>query len=265
MSVSSIASFSCGNCNKTYKRVSAYQKHYSICRIIRRKSKDNGEEEGDGNGDDFSNLSCLSKEEMGSILKDILVKYQIMEQKVDELTKCVSMKKKKVNVIEWLNVNRRIIKDGLKDSDCIGDFNKWIKSIKINRDHLEYVFTNSFVKLFSYIITQLTEENKQCIPMCAFTHKDCLLYVYNNGVQSWESIAEEQLANLVSLVSSQINAEFKLWQDEHKALILSNEKYHDLYLNNINKVLYTNYKKDSELSGKITRELYNCLKVNITI
>jgi hypothetical protein len=172
----------------------------------------------------------------------------------------VSIKKKKVNVIEWLNVNKKLTSSV---GGCV-DYNRWIKEIKINRGHLEYVFKNNFVNLFSYIILQQTEE-KKCIPMCAFTHKDCLLYVYNTCVSSWECITEEQLASLVSLVSIQINAEFKLWQDEHKQLILSDEKYRDIYLNNINKVLYTNYKTDDELSVKLKRELYNHLKINITI
>lgn len=270
---SSLLSFSCGNCNKVYKRPSAYQKHYSICRLIRNKNVKNigyMDEEGqwsEEGKDEFNDLSSLTKEEMGSILKEVLIKYQIIEKKMDELMSCVSMKKRKVNVIEWLNVNKKIsetfatINDGV-DVVIVCDFNQWIKRIKINRDCLDYVFKNSFAKLFSYIIQEYKDKE---IPICAFTHKDGLLYVYNNEVCSWESMSEEQLANLVSIVSTQINTEFKLWQDEYKELILSDEKYHDIYLNNINKVFYTNYKTDSELSIKIKRELYNQLKINITI
>jgi len=260
---SSLVSFTCRNCNKSYKRVSAYQKHYSICSIIRKKSEKCEYEEEGNNDDVFRHLSSLTKEEMGTILKDVLIKYQIMEKKVDELANCISMKRKKIDVIEWLNVNKRFYVD----------FGEWVNSIKINREHLDYVFKNSFVKLFSHIVARESSiETEQGqghdmarVPIHAFTHKDGLLYVYNSDDCSWGCVTEEQLGSLISSVSNQINAEFRLWQDEHKELILSDEKYHDIYLSNINKVLYTNYKTDCELSIKIKRELYNNLKINITI
>lgn len=249
-------SFSCANCSKVYKRISAYQKHYSLCRIIRRRDDD-----GDNDDDQQLNkLSSLSKEEMGCILKDILVKYQLMEKKVNELSACISIKKKKVNVIEWLNTNKK---------NTTVDFDTWVSNLKINKSHLEYVFEHSIVKLFSYIILQLTEltdgdYNVSVVPISAFTHKDGSLYVYNTP-SCWGYMSDDQLRRLISVIRLQINTEFKSWQDENKDAILKDETYRDLYLNNINKVMYTNYKNDEDLSLKVQREIYGVLKTSITI
>lgn len=248
-------SFSCSNCQKEYKRISAYQKHYSICRIIRRKKTDDGFDDGD-----YGNMT---KEEMGCILKDILIKYQTMEKKVNELTAYVSMKRKKINTIDWLNANRKV---SLVENKMF-DFARWASEIKINRNHLEYVFEHSFVKVFSHIISQIIEieEEGKNIPICAFTHKDGSLYVYNNEMASWGYITNDQLKHLVSSIRVKINAEFKLWQDEHKEIILTDQTYRDLYLNNINKVMYTNYKNDEDLNLKIQRDLFNILKMCMEI
>ena len=260
------SSFSCSNCDKVYKRISAYQKHYSICSIIRRRSCD-----GDGgDGEDYDKLSSLSKEEMGCILKDILIKYQILEKKVNELSACVSIKKKKIDVIEWLNANKKIsISAG---GNRLFDFATWISQLKITRNHLEYLFDQSFVKLPSYIILQSKEKEKEkerekedYYPICAFTHKDGSLYVYNDDVSSWAHITDDQLKSLISVIRVQINSEFKLWQDEHKEVILKDDTYRDIYLNNISKVMYTTYKTDEELSAKIQRDLYSNLKISISI
>jgi hypothetical protein len=204
----------------------------------------------------------LTKEEMGRILKDVLIKYQIMEKKVNELSACVSMKRKKINVIEWLNANKPI-----EAENRLFDFDTWtVQCITVNRNHLEYVFEHGFVKAVSYIILQLN-----AIPICAFTHKDGSLYVYNNNNNnnnnnnSWGHITEDQLGNLISTIRIQINSEFKLWQDEHKEAILKDETYRDLYLNNISKVMYTTYKNEEDLTLKIQRDLYSNLKIGITV
>jgi len=246
-------SFSCSNCPKVYKRISAYQKHHSICRIIRRKKED-------GFDEDDNEYDKLTKEEMGCILKDILIKYQILEKKVSELTACVSTKRKKIDVIEWLNVNKKIS----NENNRLFDFNTWASELNITRNHLEYVFEHNFVKVFSYIISQLRELELD-IPICAFTHKDGALYVYNTINNTWGHITDDQLKNLISIIRVQINAEFKSWQEEHKEAILKDDTYRDLYLNNINKVMYTTYKNDEDLFSKIERELYSILKIGITI
>ena len=250
--------FSCSNCQRVYKRISAYQKHYSICAIIRRKKDDFDDDRRDY--EDYAKLSSLSKEEMGSILKDVLIKYQIMEKKVNELTAYVSMKRKKIDVIEWLNVNKKI---SVSASTGMFDFVTWVSQLKITRKHLEYIFEHNFVKVFSYIILQLSEEEN--IPICAFTHKEGSLYVYNSDTLSWGHITYEQLKSMIASIRIQINTEFKLWQDDHKELILKDDTYRELYLNNINKVMYTNYKNDEELSSKIQRDLYSNLKITISI
>ena len=255
------STFSCSNCQKAYKRISAYQKHYSICSIIRGRKKKDTDHNDDDDGSDFGDFD-LTRQEMGRILKDVLIKYQLMEKKLSELSACISNKRKKIDVIEWLNTNKKVSVE-----NRLFDFATWIDQCLhvINRNHLEYVFEHSFVKLFSYILLQVKEKDSNNIPIFAFTHKDGFLYVYNSNVLSWSHITDDQLKILISSIRVQINAEFKLWQDEHKEDILKDETYHDVYLNNINKVMYTNYKNDEDLTLKVQREIYSNLKIGITI
>ena len=97
---------SCIHCGKGYKNKSNLDKHYLICDLIYSRKKQNtrilDEEE----------EILPSQKQMFQIILELSQKYNKLEEKVEELNKWVIKKKKKINILEWLNDNNIPGQDG---------------------------------------------------------------------------------------------------------------------------------------------------------
>jgi uncharacterized protein YeeX (DUF496 family) len=89
----------CVNCGKSYVKKANLEKHLIICDLLqtsRKKTKLIIE-------DDDEPLPTQRK--MFEMLIELGQKYSKLEEKVYEINKLVVKKKKKINVLEWLNAN----------------------------------------------------------------------------------------------------------------------------------------------------------------
>ena len=88
----------CIHCGKSYKKRTNLDKHVILCELLNKSKKTFSleiEEDQD----------IPSQRKMFEILLELGNKFNRIEEKVDELNKWVVKKKKKINVIEWLNTN----------------------------------------------------------------------------------------------------------------------------------------------------------------
>jgi tRNA(Ser,Leu) C12 N-acetylase TAN1 len=99
-----------------------------LCRVLLNKSKNSVTIENEEDND------IPSQKKIYQILLELGSKFNKLEEKVDELNKWVVKKKKKINVIEWLNTN--VIPE-IK-------FDNLIEKIVINQDDVKYLFENTF-------------------------------------------------------------------------------------------------------------------------
>ena len=117
----------CSFCGKGYKTRNRLEKHATLCEIIH-KTKNNKKiviEEED---------EIPSQRRLYQLLLELGQKYNRLEEKVEEMRVWVDKKKKKINVIEWLNTN--VIPE-IK-------FDNLIEKIVINQDDVKYLFENTF-------------------------------------------------------------------------------------------------------------------------
>jgi len=236
--------FQCKYCSLSYKRKTYYDKHVLVCEILNKTKKERENE--------IEELAdTLSLRKVYDLLLEIAMKYNKMEKKLDELTKWVDVKKKNINIIEWLNTNyTKTIK-----------FSDWYMSISFNRKHLELIFKYDFIPGFMYIFQELLPlSQEEELPIKAFDQKDNTLFIYNDE-NKWEAMNSEKLEKFISHISILIMREFVKWQDENSEKI-KDEEFSIIYTKNIQKVIGANYSIE-QLNMKMKRELYKYLKMNL--
>ena len=256
MALSKINLYNCKYCNRTYKLKPNYDKHYlfcdtlsktSICKTsISKTTKENN------NADYMPNLR-----DMFTLILELTAKNSRLEQKVEELSKWAESKKKKLNVLEWLNEKyTKNIK-----------YTEWLAGINITRSHLEAVFKSDMVTgcyeiLQSLLSLHMTEDisNEQNAPIKAFDQKENILFIYNED-NKWEILSQPMFANLMNILSKNILTEFLKWQTENKSKMRQDD-FSYTYARNVQKIMGGNLTQE-QIHLRVKKELYNYLKMNL--
>ena len=90
--------YCCNVCNKQYTRKSSLDKHQILCNFKMKTQRERQIE--------FEELGDLPNHlELVKIVQELTFKLIKMEEKMGEMQKWVDKKKKKLNVIVWLNAN----------------------------------------------------------------------------------------------------------------------------------------------------------------
>jgi hypothetical protein len=224
----------CGICGKEYMNDNLYDKHKLICSISH-----------DQHNEDKIGLKNLSK------IVCYLVKANMkLEEEVSELKKWVQTKKKKFAVIEWLNENYvpKI------------NFETWVDTIKITRDHLTYVFKNNYNDGVMNILKEylpLIEDN--ITPLKSFDQKDNTIFVYKGT--KWDVFANVDFEKLVSGISKKLLNELKEWHDENEENLYADD-FSVIWIQNVKKIMGGNQSLEQQ-NNTIHRNLYKYLKMNL--
>jgi hypothetical protein len=187
---------------------------------------------------------------MFTLILELTAKNSQLEQKVDELSKWAESKKKKLNVIDWLNEKYTTT---IKYTD-------WLAGINITRNHLDLVFKSDMVNGCNQILQSLLDTHETNRPIKAFDQKENVLFIYNETNQ-WEMLEPSMFAKLMNILSKKILTEFIKWQTENK-----DKMYHDefsyMYARNLQKIMGGNLTQE-QINTRIKRDLYNYLKMNL--
>jgi len=258
--------YKCVLCQKEYKLKSNYTKHTLICEIMNKCNQERIRE------NDTDKLPTMR--EMYSILLEVTAKYSQLEKKMEEMTKWTEIKKRKLNVIEWLNeTNLSTI-----------SFNLWCSSnIVITRKHLNIIFNHNYINGCIEIIKDLlsfTDLNK--LPLKAFNQKENTLFIAtmdtvicaeegnndnnDNNVKGpeikWEIMSEKMFIDFINKISKQLLTEFIKWQKENADKIYNDDEFSNKYAVNLQKILGGNNTQEYN-NLRIKKELYKHLKMNL--
>jgi hypothetical protein len=237
------SSQSCVYCGKSYKNTKSLNKHSILCELYYNSKKRNSEED---------EIQVPSQRKLYLMLLEIGDKFNKLEEKVNEINKLVIKKKKKINIIQWLNNN---ITPEI-------NFNQLLEKIKIYDTDVAYLFENSFMdtlnNIFSkYVYNLLENEN----PIFAFIQKSNTFYVYENEQIKWVELSKENLIKFLNKVYMKIQVVFYNWKKNKITEIQSNENLsikcdkttikimeisftHDNTLSKIKTIMYTKMKTD---------------------
>jgi hypothetical protein len=234
----------CIHCGKSYKKKTNLDKHIILCELLSKTKKGILIEE----DDDF-----ISQRKMYNILLELGLKFNRLEEKVDELNKWVIKKKKKINVIDWLNAN--IIPDT--------KFETLIEKINITQDDVKYLFENSFAdtlnQIFSKNIYNLSENE---YPIFAFVQKSNTFYIYEDDNIKWNELSKEKLMKFLNRVHMKLLRVYGEYKKENANKIQDDESFSILCDKTSLKIMSVDFRQELIL-GKIKTNMYTKMKTDM--
>jgi hypothetical protein len=241
----------CIYCGKGYKIGTNFNKHIILCELLI-KSKSSKrlliEDE-----DEIPSPKKLYK-----MLLELGYKYNKLEEKMNEM-KISEIKEKKINIIEWLNTNKK--------PEYL--FEKLIDKIIIQDSDIEILLNNTLNNTLNSIFSRnlyLTNDKK---PIFAFIKKSNLFYIYDKINQQnqqsceegWIELTREKLIKFLNKIQQKISRKIFEWKQNHKEEII-NDKFAIIYDKAIIKLMSVEFANDSTLN-KIINIMYTQMKVNI--
>ena len=241
----------CNICSKQYIRKDAFDKHYLLCNFNFEKSRSELKYNGE-------NLTApnISNEKIYLLLVDLSNKYNKLQADYDELKKFVITKRKKINIVDYLNNN--CITCGSIDFDSYieyiiseimihGVYNNGQKDY--DNEYLNLIFENDFINGMVRILSKIiiNEREKKLLPIKVFQQKD-EIYVLRQGNDEsqgegegedemyWETMKYDDFKLFIQKIHKKIINLFTIWQKslEYK---MKDEKFNDIYLANMKKML----------------------------
>jgi hypothetical protein len=182
-------------------------------------------------------------------------KFSKLEERLDEINKWVIKKKKKINVIEWLNMN---MKPEFK-------FDNLIEKVIITQDDVKYLFENSFIdtlnNIFSRNIYHLIDDK---YPIFAFIQKSNIFYIYENedGDGGWIELSKENLIKFLNKVHMKITRIFGEYKKLNADKIRNDESFSILCDKITIKIMNIDFRQESIL-GKVRSNMYSKMKTDM--
>ena len=242
--------YCCVVCNKEYTKKSSLDNHKIIC-DFRLKSKREIEiaiEE----ANDVPTHSQLVK-----IVQELTSKMIKMEEKMEEMQKWVAIKKKKLNVIDWLN--KTMI-------PTIG-FLEWINiSFVVKPEHFETLMDNSLFytiqQVFEY---NLCEKGDFIYPIKCFSEKQGNFYICEkkeDGSPEWKQLLLTDMILILKTLQNRMIKELTKWKTLNQSKFDDNDKISELFNKAIIKLMNISFTQDATLS-RIKNGLFNYLKTDL--
>jgi hypothetical protein len=234
-------SFGCSLCGKKYKTITNLNKHKILCETLTRAKKKT---------DDFIEIEPIpSQKQMYKIILDLSLKCNVLEEKVENMQKWVDRKKKKLNVIEWLqNQNKNPQKT----------FEEWYPLLLILKEEIEIILQNSFLQVFTEFIQRIFYESCNDIPIYASIDKPNILYIYNKQIK-WLEARKEDLLEFFKQIHYQMVKSFLEYKKKEEEKIKESDSLADLYNKANIKLMSINWKEDN-FYLKMKTILYNKIK-----
>ena len=235
---------SCVYCGKCYTRKTSLQRHTILCETIHKSKREKICEEEES-------TDIPSRQQLYKIIQELAVKYDNLEEKMRDLQKWVQTKKKKIDIIEWLNTNH---------SQTI-PFSTWLKTIQVEETHVQLLMEENIVQKINAILRDNLHVAKGK-PFAAFSQKANVLYIFDE-TSKWKIFTSEEYILLIKQIHSRILRELCEWRTKNAKEISENEKISDLYNKTVIKLMGLNFIQDSTALSKIRTNLYNNLKIDM--
>jgi len=212
-----------------------------------------------------------SVRELYDVILEMANKMSAMERKMNDMSKWVDSKKRKINIIDWLNQNHK----GIETTEDL------IDRIKVEYSHLEYLFEEDYISTILLVLKEILPLDQDTIPVKAFDIKPNTLFVYTGGTRQlrkpvsppggitscmagpprWIIMPDKLFQDLVNAVMKQLLDEFIIWQKAN-ANKMDQDDFAIKYANNARKIMGAGLPRE-QIYGKVKVELYKYLKVNV--
>jgi len=257
MNFKQFSQYSCTWCGKCYKTKINMEKHVTLCELIYKSNKKRANKNNDDYDDICDDLPCPKK--MYQMLLELGYKYSKLEEKMDEVNKFVVKKKKKINVLEWLNSN---VVPSLV-------FENLIDKIKIIDSDIDFLLENNFLDTINVVLSRvlyLDNLENNFIPLFAFVQKTNIFYAFiegsDKGSSQWVELPKDKLCLFLMRVQMKISKAFHEWKKLWATRIRDDESFAILCDKTLIKIMGNEFKQDSTF-GKMRAVMYNKMKTDM--
>jgi uncharacterized protein YeeX (DUF496 family) len=243
----------CTYCGKGYKTKTYLEKHIVLCEITH-QSKRYG-----SSFVDYEEEELPPPKKMFQLLLELGQKYSKLEEKVEEMNKWMAKKKKKINVLEWLN----------QYSTPEDTFENIIHKIIIIDDDIEYLFEHTFHDTLNEIFVRSIYgniENNTSIPICAFIQKTNIFYIYDhieynntNSEKKWHEIPKDIFKRFLNKIQMKLTKTFCEWKKKQNVKIKENDTFATNCDKTYLKIISQDFSNDSTLN-KLKSIVFNKMK-----
>lgn len=240
--------FECPSCNKNYQRKDLFNRHKVFCEFLYKTKKENDKEE-----EELEKIPSLP--ELFDIVKELTIKYNKLQKDNEILKQNINNRKKKINVIDWLNNNNK--------PDLT--FKRWTDNICLEDKDLNYMFTYGNIDGTLQILQDICAIDTMNLPIKCFNQKINTFYVYDvdeeNEETNWKIISTNELKLFFKNINNRVINLFKDWQEKN-IYKLDNDDFAITYIQNVRKLLGKDESLDIEFI-KLKSKFYKYLKTNI--
>jgi hypothetical protein len=247
----------CIYCGKSYKTRLNLDKHLILCEITHKSTRScgskslNGDDDDDYDDYDDNNINSISSKKLYQIVMQLALKCNRLENKVADLSKYVTKKIQKVDIIEHLNNKSK--------STNLPKllFENITEIITVEQTDVEFLFHNSFMETVNLVLSRsiynINEQNHQ-LPIAAFTQKANTIYVYtknnihehNNNLSSqnpsWSIVSRESFIRFLNIIQFKISKAFSEWRKKNAQLLNDNDNHCILYDKTFSKLMEPDFK-----------------------
>jgi signal recognition particle subunit SEC65 len=253
-SIKSKCLYSCSLCKKEYTRKGSLDKHLVLCEF---KSKSRLElQVAVEEASDKPTYDQLVK-----IVQELSIKYVKMEEKQNEMQQYIDRKKKKMDVVTWLNINIK---------PTVG-FLEWIAmNITVVPEHFlellkpEITIFECLQEVFEF---NLFKDHFVC-PLKCFAQKNGIFYIYepspdiNINSSLWREMELKDFVLLLKQVQKKLIGELSEWRKGNQKLFYDNDRVADQFNKAVIKLMNISFGQDANMS-RIKNGLFHYLKTDL--
>ncbi len=238
----------CIHCGKTYKKRETLNKHVDLCELLHKSKK-----VGPLIIEDDEPIP--SQRKMYQMLLELGQKYNKLEEKMEEMNKWVAKKKKKINVLEWLNAS---IKPNIT-------FDNLLDKIIVQTEDIEFLLHNSFYDVMNEVFSRnIYNYNETENPIFAFIQKQNIFYIYTtvDDTNMWVELSKERYVKFLNKVHMKIFKAFCDWKQTKKDEIRTNDAFSILCDKTSLKILNVEFKQET-CFAKARSAMYTRMKTDM--
>jgi len=186
-------------------------------------------------------------------MKSCMSRLKKLEEENKELSKFVHRERRKIDMIDYLKMRYPVVP---MDFSSVADFLK-----DIQQKHLECVFAGNIADGVCLLVGDFLDANMVSgLPICAFSHKAGVFFVYNKQV--WSECSACILNDLFDLISNRFLGAYGRWEQKRSEYILETEDVKKQKMEFMKRILGT-YLSDEVKYKKFRSFLFEKLKQNV--
>jgi hypothetical protein len=197
-------------------------------------------------------------DQMVKIVQELSIKYVKLEEKVLEMQQYIDRKKKKVDVIAWLNANVRPTTGYLE----------WVNIVvTAEPSHFLYLMkpeTTIFDLIHEVFVYNFLKRDFIC-PFTCFAQKNGIFYICEplaDGLFKWVELELKDFVMLLKRVQKKLLGELSEWRKANQKLFYENDKVSDQFNKAVIKLMNVTFVQDANMS-RIKNGLFHYLKKDL--